>query len=77
MKSRKTNSLVEEFVALLYIHNWDFADASTTDEWYQGMLSHDAIRKVMTELHSRGITEHELKTIFNEFAPEKYRYKGF
>ena len=77
MKSRKTNSLVEEFVQLLYIHNWEFSNASTTDEWYQGMLSHDAIRKVMTELYARGITEHELKTIFNEFAPEKYRYKGF
>lgn len=77
MKSRKTDSLVEEFVGLLYIHNWNFAEASTTEEWYQGMLSQDAIRKVMTELYSRGMTEHELKTIFNEFAPEKYRYKGF
>lgn len=77
MKSRKTNSLVEEFVGLLHIHNWEFSDAPTPDEWYQGLMSHDAIRKVMTELHSRGITEHELKTIFNEFAPEKYRYKGF
>lgn len=77
MKSRKTESLVEEFVGLLYIHDWNFADALTTEEWYQGMLSHDAIRKVMTELYSRGMTEHELKTIFNEFAPEKYRYKGF
>ena len=77
MKSRKTDSLVEEFVGLLYIHNWEFADATTPEEWYQGLRSHDAIRKVMTELHSRGITEHELTTIFNEFAPEKYRYKGF
>jgi microsomal dipeptidase-like Zn-dependent dipeptidase len=77
MKSRKTHSLVEEFVQLLYIHNWDFSDAPTTDEWYEGMISHEAIRKVMSELHKRGITEHELKTIFNEFAPDKYKYKGF
>ena len=48
MKSRKTHSLVEEFVQLLNIHNWEFSEATTTDEWYQGMLSHDAIRKVMT-----------------------------
>lgn len=77
MQSRKTESLVDEFVGLLYIHNWEFADATTTDEWYQGLLSSEMIRKVMTELYARGMTEHELKTIFNEFAPEKYRYKGF
>lgn len=76
MKSRKLDSLVEEFVTLLYVHNWHFADAETTTEWYEGMITADAIRKVMTELHKRGITEHELKSIYNEYAPEKYRYKG-
>lgn len=77
MKGRATPSLVEEFVTLLYIHNWEFVEADNPTDWYNGLMERDALRTVMTELKERGITEYELKTIYNEYAPEKYKYKGF
>lgn len=76
MKGRRLDSLVEEFVTLLYVHNWEFVEADNAKEWYEGLMERDALRLIMTELKERGITEYELKTIYNEYAPEKYRYKG-
>lgn len=77
MQSRKTDSLVEEYVTLLHTFDWYYAESKNTKEWQEGVIQRDAIQKVMTELYKRGITQHELKTIYNEYAPEdRFKYKG-
>lgn len=77
MKSRKLESLIEEYVNLLYTFDFYYTERNDIQEWREGTLHAEYIRKVMNELHKRGITEHEIKTIYNEYAPEdRFKYKG-
>jgi len=77
MKSRKLESLIEEYVNLLYTFDFYYTERNNIQEWREGTLHAEYIRKVMTELYKRGITEHEIKTIYNEYAPEdRFKYKG-
>lgn len=70
MTGRKTESLVEEFVTLLATHDWYFADSNNSYAWQSGLIQANAIHLVMAELYRREFTEYELKTIYNEYAPE-------
>lgn len=77
MDGRKLDSLIEEYVTLLHTFDWYYAENNNIKSWQQGAIHAEYLRKIMTELYKRGITEYELKTIYNEYAPEeRFRYKG-
>jgi hypothetical protein len=56
-------------------HDWTYEYSDDHRVWQKGTQQRDELKGIELELLALGTTMKEIKTIWNEYAPEMFRYE--
>lgn len=73
--AKHKKNTIELYREKLAFHDWTYEYSDDHRVWQKGTQQRDELKKIQLELVALGATMKEVKTIWNEYAPEMFRYE--